>query len=264
MDKPILFSAPMVRAILDGRKTVTRRGLSKSNTFFNGMTWPKYVRIGDCNWQSAWVDAGPSPAGNTGPYLHVEWPYGKLCDGGTDEKLWARVYPRTRPGDIIWVRERFLPDAPETDAGWDDEGLSFVEWDGCGRRLDGVPKIYRKPEYCIFAADPKWSSATDWKWRPSIHMPRWASRLTLRVTAVKVERLQDISEADARAEGCGDAAHPDMAALFSEAPGAYAAHMATGGIDPVTLFEILWESINGPGSWDANPWVAAYSFERVT
>lgn len=234
MEKPILFSAPMARAILDGRKTMTRRVLKPQPSMpFNAIFY----------------------------YPGEGWFTGDGLDG-------ARNAPRLRVpyavGDTLWVRERFLPDAPETGAGWDDEGLSFVEWDGCGRRLDGVPKIYRKPEYCIFAADPKWSSATDWKWRPSIHMPRWASRLTLRVTAVKVERLQDISEADARAEGCGDAAHPDMAALFSEAPGAYAAHMATGGIDPVTLFEILWESINGPGSWDANPWVASYSFERVT
>jgi hypothetical protein len=262
MDKPILFSAPMVRAILDGRKTVTRRGLSKSNTFFNGMTWPKYVRIGDCNWQSAWVDAGPSPAGNTGPYLHVEWPYGKLCDGGTDEKLWARVYPRTRPGDIIWVRERFLPDAPETGAGWDDEGLSFVEWDGCGRRLDGVPKIYRKPEYCIFAADPKWSSATDWKWRPSIHMPRWASRLTLRVTAVKVERLQDISEEDAIAEGI--IAMRSRAGSVPITVYGYDANAQNHSPSARDAFSFLWTSINGPGSWDVNPWVASYSFERVT
>lgn len=160
MDKPILFSAPMVRAILDGRKTVTRRGLSKSNTFFNGMTWPKYVRIGDCNWQSAWVDAGPSPAGNTGPYLHVEWPYGKLCDGGTDEKLWARVYPRKQPGDLLWVREAWSP---------------IGELSEC----TGPADIH-------YRATSTEAEAALCEWKPSIHMPRWACRLRLRVTAVKV------------------------------------------------------------------------------
>lgn len=236
MEKPILFSAPMVRAILDGRKTVTRRGLSKSNTFFNGMTWPKYVRIGDCNWQSAWVDAGPSPAGNTGPYLHVEWPYGKLCDGGTDEKLWARVYPRKQPGDLLWVREAWSP---------------IGELSEC----TGPADIH-------YRATSTEAEAALCEWKPSIHMPRWACRLRLRVTAVKVERLQDISEEDAIAEGI--IAMRSRAGSVPITVYGYDANAQNHSPSARDAFSFLWTSINGPGSWDVNPWVASYSFERVT
>ena len=236
MDKPILFSAPMVRAILDGRKTVTRRGLSKSNTFFNGMTWPKYVRIGDCNWQSAWVDAGPSPAGNTGPYLHVEWPYGKLCDGGTDEKLWARVYPRKQPGDLLWVREAWSP---------------IGELSEC-----------TGPDDIHYRATSTEAEAALCEWKPSIHMPRWACRLRLRVTAVKVERLQDISEEDAIAEGI--IAMRSRAGSVPITVYGYDANAQNHSPSARDAFSFLWTSINGPGSWDVNPWVASYSFERVT
>lgn len=226
----------MVRAIFDGRKTVTRRGLSKSNTFFNGMTWPKYVRIGDCNWQSAWVDAGPSPAGNTGPYLHVEWPYGKLCDGGTDEKLWARVYPRKQPGDLLWVREAWSP---------------IGELSEC----TGPADIH-------YRATSTEAEAALCEWKPSIHMPRWACRLRLRVTAVKVERLQDISEEDAIAEGI--IAMRSRAGSVPITVYGYDANAQNHSPSARDAFSFLWTSINGPGSWDVNPWVASYSFERVT
>ena len=88
-------------------------------------------------------------------------------------------------------------------------------------------------------------------WRPSIHMPRWASRLTLRITDVRVQRLQEISEADARAEG----APLELRLLDSVRLGATASH--TGG------FERLWESIHGPDSWASNPWVWCLSFRVI-
>jgi hypothetical protein len=90
--------------------------------------------------------------------------------------------------------------------------------------------------------------ARDRKWRPSIHMPRWASRITLEVTGVRVERLQDISEADAREEGCLPVVHGD------------------GAVDcgtRKTAFRALWDSINGPDSWGANPFVWVVEFRRV-
>lgn len=87
-------------------------------------------------------------------------------------------------------------------------------------------------------------------WRPSIHMPRWASRITLEVTSVRVERLQDISEADALAEGVN--AHQD-----------HHGRPTTSIYSPVQAYRDLWEQINGPGSWDANPWVWAVDFKRL-
>ena len=90
------------------------------------------------------------------------------------------------------------------------------------------------------------------RWKPSIYMPRWASRITLEVTGVRVERLQDISEADAIAEGCSlECMTPtgDDSGSAIHGPGGYIA---------------LWESINGPGSWDVNPWLWVVEFKRVT
>ncbi len=92
------------------------------------------------------------------------------------------------------------------------------------------------------------------KWRPSIHMPRWASRITLEITKVRVERLHEISEDDAIAEGCEDAANPDFD------------HADPMDDDPYTFragFAQLWRKINGAESWDANPWVWCISFRRV-
>jgi hypothetical protein len=74
--------------------------LSERNTYFNGNKWPPHVGWDDCDFANAWIDPGPSPAGNRGPYLKVEWPYGRLCDGGTDEVLVARIYPRRRVSKI--------------------------------------------------------------------------------------------------------------------------------------------------------------------
>ena len=209
--KPIIFSAPMVRAIFDGRKTMTRRILSNRNTYFNGSPWPKKVSFDDCDWATAWVDGGPSPAGNPGPYIHVKWPYGLLCDGGTDEVSGARVYPLVSPGDTLWVREVWAPVSP-------DENRRPIEECGIEYRAD-TPNAKRAGGW-----DEEPNDLDAIRWRSPIHMPRWASRLTLKVTAVKVERVQDISEADAKAESA-----PDYTML--------------------------------PGDEAANPWVAAISFE---
>lgn len=138
-ERPILFSGEMVRAILEGRKTQTRRV---------------------CKDQ-------------LGPTLMDDCPYGEAPE-------------------LLWVRETFLPDPPID--GWDGD----ISWNGCGRPISGVPAHYRKPEHCIFAATWEGSSL---RWRPAIHMPRWACRITLKITDVRVERVQEISAADVEAEG---------------------------------------------------------------
>jgi hypothetical protein len=184
-ERPILFSAPMVRAILDGSKTQTRR-----------IVKPEHV--------SAYHDGVPA--------LFKRFPYGK-------------------PGDRLWVRERHaIWTRPETQI----YGFHFPEERG----------VY-------YWADQGAMQQVG-RWRPSIHMPRWASRITLEVTGVRVERLQDISEEDAIAEGVGHE--------LDEAYNA-AEHAQIGGC-PLQAgtpaqhaYAVLWESINGPGSWDKNPWV---------
>ncbi len=148
-----------------------------------------------------------------------------------------RPLPYGKPGDRLWVRETWSPDPP-IDSSW-----ASTEWNGCGRRIDGVPERFQHPRFCNYSAD--WLHGPI-VWRPSIHMPRWASRITLEVTGVRVERLQDISEADAMAEGapwgaCGSPQEGSRKAGFAK----------------------LWDSINGPNSWDANPWVWAINFKRL-
>jgi len=187
-ERPILFSAPMVRAILDGSKTQTRRTVK-----------PEHV--------SAYHDGVPA--------LFKRFPYGK-------------------PGDRLWVRETF------TVVGYDEDRDQILGKAG-------------PPDEPWWGVRPKGkASLLSGKWRPSLFMPRWASRITLEVTGVRVERLQDISEEDAIAEGVGHE--------LDEAYNA-AEHAQIGGC-PLQAgtpaqhaYAVLWESINGPGSWDKNPWV---------
>jgi hypothetical protein len=199
-EKPILFSAPMIRAILDGRKTQTRRVLKHG--------WAPENRIVS-------LPDGPNKGLRVVPYA---------------------------PGDVLWVREAWRPDP------------NGVESDGT------ISVFYRADSYHQFGLKP----AAGWNLPksaqnasvPSIHMPRWASRITLKVTAVKVERLQEISEEDAKAEGV----EPFGICTWTD----YSNNGVTNVVlSPRRSFETLWASINGPGAWDANPWVAAISFERT-
>lgn len=178
-ERPILFSGPMVRAILDGRKTQTRRIVkdeSKAKRDIDGIYW-------GC-------------------------PYGLI-------------------GDRLWVRETWFDNlCPRTPA----DGLNEVYYRADGEAHEQFPGDYM-----------------DMRWTPSIHMPRWASRITLEVTGVRVERLNEIDADDVFAEG----------ALTTDYEWWHVDLMVR------QQFQILWESINGPGSWAANPWVWVIEFKRV-
>nr|WP_319802623.1 hypothetical protein [Marinobacter sp. EN3] len=142
--------------------------------------------------------------------------------------------PYGRPGDRLWVRETFQGPLVSYDRAQEfyEDRLKFESPEYCEYRADGGP-------------DPVFVDADDEErhgWKPSIHMPRWASRINLEITGVRVERLQDISEQDAKAEGVEPAQCCD-------------AHYHG--------FSKLWQSINGPDSWDANPWVWVVEFKRV-
>ncbi len=181
-ERPILMSAPMVRAILEGRKTQTRRVYK-----------PREVD-------------------------NVEDPHGAL---------FAFPTPYGSPGDRLWVRETWSHDAHDLDT--------------CrAAHEDASPGIGYGPYYRSTEVAPD-----TLRWKPSIFMPRWASRITLEVTEVRVQRLQEISEDDAKAEGC----EPSGSAGFATARGLYAA---------------LWDSINGARApWPSNPWVWAITFRRL-
>ena len=206
-ERPILFSAPMVRAILGGTKKQTRRAikgdLDDEARLHVGMYHPT---VTDRHGEE-----------QPGPEVFGAW---------TTDGEWAMRCPYGQPGDRLWVRETFQR--------FSEDGEIIYKADKAG--FDAMNELKRDEFY-------------EARWRPSIHMPRWASRITLEVTAVKVERLQDISEADAKAEGAEPyrlPVHPDREHLRH-----------------VDGYHDLWESINGPGSWDANPWVWCVSFSRL-
>jgi hypothetical protein len=194
--KPILFSGPMVRAILEGRKTMTRRVLN------------------------------PKPTKPWGSMFHEgrRWWTGNDFTADVIEEL---NVPHA-VGDRLWVKEQLLPGPYNTSIVYEADGTVAV--------------------------------VQEWPWQvkvlPSMFCPRRFSRITLEVTGVKMERLQDISEADAIAEGVDQLSECRWRDHLGVDPDHY--------INATASFVSLWESINGPGSWDANPWVAAYSFRLAT
>jgi hypothetical protein len=206
----------MVRAIREGRKTQTRRIIRGSGD------WQAYVdglgnpEFCEADQDFCWFDSGT-------PVSSLKCPYGV-------------------PSDRLWVRESFQPLYAD---GYNDQTANWETGEGYapnysadGRLVDYVDADGNVIDKCT----------------PSIHAPRWSSRITLEIKSVRVERLIEISEEDAMAEGvvyrdsCWFATDDSKALPWMTASGAY---------------RELWESINGPGSWDANPWVWVIQFRRV-
>lgn len=222
-ERPIIFSAPMVRALLSGTKTQTRRAVSHS-----GLKDLSYI-----------VNCGDGWLGDEEGDFQARCPYGQ-------------------PGDRLWVRETFdfLP------SGGPDEpqDCEIVYWATGSHEPRTAPSGYNP---MIYGHE---------KVRPSIHMPRWASRITLEVTGVRVERLQEISEVDAMAEGITRLTEPlpprrwsgpNRFTLKGMGSGACAGSVSLNAPAAEDLYRRLWESINGPGSWDLNPWVWVVEFKRL-
>ncbi|WP_095184978.1 hypothetical protein [Pseudomonas sp. Irchel 3H9] len=207
-ERPILFSAPMVRAILEGRKTVTRREVKKKAAL-------------DC------LAAGFEPA-------FLELP------GNAD------LCPYGQTGDRLWVRETWYCDHFEVMRG---PYLKPNDLD-IGEALDDGTLVYAADGLTPYEADQP-------IWKPSIHMPRWASRILLEITDLRVERLQDISEEQAKAEGVR--LYPDHAELGDWW---HVEGIETYSADPRKSFELLWSSVGG--NWEANPWVWVVEFKQVT
>ncbi|MCD5925967.1 hypothetical protein LB363_23510 [Klebsiella pneumoniae] len=209
-ERGMIFNSEMVRAILDGRKTQTRRIMAPQPADdIERCIFPNPEAIG---WKSSLRHKHGS---TTAHFCH----YGK-------------------PGDRIWVRET-----------WAEAGASAPDL-----------KLYRAnyPEHVpsIYENVPL---AEEIRWTPSIHMPRWASRILLEITDVRVERLNAISEEDAEAEGI------DMEALYDsqDCYDCIADHNMTGRPTVTGAFKYLWESIYGEEGWKSNPWVWVIEFKRV-
>lgn len=251
-DRPILFSAPMVRALLAGTKTQTRR--------IARLPEPSAPILD-------FVKVGTDTAGRNVYEMKDKRGSHVTIRAGKHSLEYCFTAP-IAVGDRLWVRESFLPDPPNGHRAWDDHTCSFVEWSGCGEKIADVPPQLQNSEECIFAADPKWIGFC-MTWRPGIHMPRWASRLTLLVTDVRIEKLQDISEADAIAEGIepvyderspGQTLWKDYECYPDKTPHA---HAIVPFVLPSRSYCSLWEEINGHGSWIDNPWVVAYTFKVI-
>jgi len=255
-ERPILFSAPMVRAILEGRKTVTRRVVKLRYPWDieetdDGSNWP---------WHPDYVTGG-------------EW------DG------WAHC-PYGAVGDRLWVKEAWRAPA----------SLDALSGSDIAERC--IAAGYRNPWAPIrFEADNVLNSPKDWRefgstpgeatpgrYRNARFMPRWASRITLEVTAVRVERLQDITEEQAVAEGCSAEPFPGpWWQGYRDLGNGELVHQQSLGTEPPEwmiepklmknlshldraardAFVCLWESINGAGSWADNPWVWVVEFRRI-
>jgi hypothetical protein len=232
-DRPILFSAEMVCAILEGRKTQTRRIAKTLPPSPANAIHPNHERLHPAPYLDAYCSEMKTPENPRG--MSALW-----CWWTPDNRMGQEFRcPYGQPGDLLWVRETWGAVWPA------DEPVPLRQCE-IEYRADLPPGCTDRPGE--WPADEGNGPEVP-KWRPSIHMPRWASRITLRITDIRVERLQDISEDDAKAEGV--------------TPLDYAAHHVAAGCGARIAFEQLWNTINGPGAWEANPWVWVVAFERV-
>lgn len=224
-ERPILFSAPMVRAILDGQKTQTRRlvkfppGAAACDHRLCPSRWVGNEDGYHCAICGAGIRLARSKSGVAG----LRCPYGA-------------------PGDRLWVREA---SRAEELALTGQDGVRYLA-DDAFRPIENTPEAAMKwlDMFCYGQSTPG-DGVRIGKGVPSIHMPRWASRILLEIVSVRVERLNDCSEADARADG----------AEYGYGEGATISYRR--------MYELLWEHINGAGSWDANPFVWVVEFKRV-
>lgn len=198
-ERGILFSGPMVRAILSGAKSQTRRLIKPQPE-----VTPEQARVLPAAWDGGWID--------------VKCPYGEPGDRLYVRETYALIWPgESKPENVRDNLVEYRADKPDSKypGDWPDEPASKRD----------APR-----------------------WRPSLYMPRWASRITVEITSVRVERLQDISEADALAEGIdpyewsGGPAHPA----------------------PIAAYRELWDTLNGKKApWSSSPWVWVVEFTRV-
>ncbi|QAV46700.1 hypothetical protein [Pantoea agglomerans] len=252
-ERPIIFNADMVRAVLDGRKTQTRRivnGVPSSHDFHG---WVLSSTSTKDEGKACWA-IGKSPLLNQP--IRVRCPFGEV-------------------GDRLWVKETWSV----VSHAFDDDGLM----------IDYVPDrpakaVHEKPfgrgyysGHAIYAADGGFTWGDDDGcvdgrscWKPSIHMPRWASRITLEITGVRVERLNSINEHDAIAEGLAEISKDGRTYKYGVPD-----RDGYPGTDdfgwpwheweryPISAYSKLWKSIYGDESWQANPWVWVIEFKRV-
>ncbi|MEI7291212.1 hypothetical protein WCQ02_03545 [Paraburkholderia tropica] len=230
-ERPILFNGPMVRATLDGSKTQTRRVLKVQPDM--SVLKPEYQDPSLWEFRKRFMMYADDWSG----YEHAMY---RKTESGADLPVYQHRSPFGEPGDRLWVRETWSSDFA---SHYPFERVWYAADDARRYEIevrDGVRGIY----------SPEGGVHVPFRWHPSIHMPRSASRITLEVTDVRIERLQAISDADAEAEGIDFLRHvPD----------------ADETLTPSQLFMCLWDSVATPGAdWAPNPWVWVVEFKRVS
>mgnify|MGYP001607782881 CR=1 FL=1 len=238
----ILFKPDMIKAIREGRKTVIRRVIKASNSTVNGYCCSEKSAI----WKGlvwderVFVDHGPHVLHPyPSQYLHVPF---VEPNGENDDRVF-RVRSRLEVGEVVYIKE-----AHYRSGHWNKNGLTksgkqkwiFKANNNEIRYLDNPPteNVHKLSE----------KTATGWLKRSPLFMPEWAARYFIKITDVRAERLQEITESDAEAEGLNPADCTDNNYLDYPA---------------VKMFATLWDSINPKYSWASNPWVFRYSFVRV-
>lgn len=242
-ERPIIMTGESVRGILDGRKMQTRQAVTRGNSQPDDEAWPR-ASWASLDFSAAWVD--PNARGCLGPCLKVPRPA---------EDTVHRVYSRLEVGDRLWVRETWARENPYSDGG--ESCPVAYRADLVWGTLDGLGRFFRHgfvidgsgrhPWPDSMRGDSRGMAAFGDRWRSPRYMSRRASRITLDVTGVRVERVQDISEDDAIAEGVNwDPISPDP-------------H------DARLRFAALWDRINAKRgfSWESNPWVWVIEFKRL-
>lgn len=211
-ERPILFSTPMVQAILDGRKTQTRR-IIKPQPNENGVSFD--LRPPCLDWEQIYKES---------------W---KVWHYETDEGESIATNGKYQIGDILWVRETFCATLPQY--------------------FDEIP------DYLNYHYKATHELPDGEKWKPSIFMPKEACRIKLEITNIRVEKLCDITDSDALAEG--------VEHVIDKITGYCGYDYISGGYNLMTTpyhgYKSLWKKINGPDSWDKNPWVWVIEFKRI-
>jgi hypothetical protein len=239
-DHGFLFKPDMIRALLEGHKTQTRRVLTRMNTNIDGHGRCSEEYWSGFDFKDAFVDPGPSPAGNPGPYLKA---FNKI-DGAQ-----CRIYPTVFVGDRIWCREAWTEVMTRP---FDKDSIKVVF------KADGwQPKDSDYPIH----------------WKSPLFMPKKYVRIWLDITEVRIQRVQEISQVDAIDEGIFALSNEWLWNAFPEYGEAYKKWRAEGnftirpplGISPKQRFQASWNQINESRgySWESDPWVFPYTFRRI-
>lgn len=220
-EKPIIFDANEVNAVLAGSKTQHRVPVLTSEQVATGYKCCYGVASGQVIFtkdesDESFVDDG---------YISVKCPLGAI-------------------GDRLWVKEPFIPDPPSSHDAWEDQDsvTNYFQWDGCGSKLSEIPKRLRKPEHVIYKAS--WQDPESMVWLSASQMRKWASRILLEITDIRIERVQDITHNDSVRE-----------AAFTFYP--------KQAVPPLSAFPRYWMAKHGDDAWRLNPWVWVIEFKVI-